>query len=64
VVRFLPFSDCDADTLEFSAVKDLFDLPSPPSTKPIRKLTIPEAKEGLAAMLGISPDVIEITIKV
>ena len=36
----------------------------PPSlSEPIRKLTIAEAKEGLAEMLGISPDAIEITIK-
>jgi hypothetical protein len=49
------------DNLAFSTVEDLFDLSPPP--QPIRKLTIAEAKEGLAAMFDISPDAIEITIK-
>ncbi len=50
----------DLDALEYKEVKDLFDLEPTP---PIRKLTIAEAKQGLAAMLDISPDAIEITIK-
>jgi hypothetical protein len=50
----------DPDALEFTKVQD---LPSEISSRPGRKLTIAEAKEGLAAMLGISPDAIEITIK-
>jgi hypothetical protein len=35
---------------------------SQPASEP-RKLTIAEAKEGLAAMFGVSADAIEITIR-
>ena len=51
----------DPDALEFTMVEEL----SAPVTSSlsVRKLTIAEAKEGLAAMLGISPEAIEITIK-
>ena len=51
----------DPNALEFSKVEDLFDPQSLPTR--IRKLTMAEAKAGLAAMLGISPEAIEITIK-
>ena len=55
----------DPEALTFKPVPegDPVDHRPPLMTESVRKLTIPEAKAGLAATLGISPDQIEITIK-
>ena len=51
----------DRDALQFEAADGLASRPSAP--KQARKLTIAEAKAGLAASLGISADAIEIIIR-
>jgi hypothetical protein len=58
----------DVDALQFTGLEEAFGAtaaapgPQPPRGN-VRKLTVAEAKEGLAATLGISPDAIEIIIR-
>lgn len=72
-VRYVTLDELgiDPDTLEFlpmptATVEDeAFGLEQDPASAPAKELflTIPQAKEGLAATLGVSIDKIEITIK-
>jgi hypothetical protein len=69
-VRYTSLEDLgiDVDALEFTSLEEALASTATahgfqPAHKNVRKLTIAEAKEGLAAMLGISPDAIEIIIR-
>lgn len=69
-VRYTSLEDLgiDVNALEFTGLEEALGLSSTaqaprPAQKDVRRLTIAEAKEGLAATLGISPDAIEIIIR-
>lgn len=53
----------DPDGLTFGPMPTEAELPAPTQRLPARKLTIADAKEGLAAMFGVTPDQIEIVIR-
>lgn len=68
-VRYVPLDELGIDptTLQFSRMTDTPRAPPAASgavERPrLRKLTIEEAKRGLAETFGVSPDSIEITIR-
>lgn len=69
-VRYTSLEDLgiDVDALEFTPLEEALASTATaqglqPAHRDVRKLTIAEAKEGLAAMLGISPDAIDIIIR-
>ena len=66
-VRYTSLTDLgvELDTLEFVLVAGTgkIDWKSTLPPKAVRRLTIAEAKEGLAAMFGVDPEQVEITIK-